>query len=170
MTKILLSLGSNLGDRAGALSAAVRLLVEKCAIKNLVVSSIYETEPVGFTDQPEYFNIAVCGETALAPEEFFMACKEIEFEIGRKNREKWHEREIDIDILMFGAENISTILVKIPHERMCERRFVLLPSDEIAPEMFHPVLRKTIREILSECEDLAAVVRRDDVKLEIGKR
>ncbi|MFN8358561.1 MAG: 2-amino-4-hydroxy-6-hydroxymethyldihydropteridine diphosphokinase [Candidatus Kapaibacterium sp.] len=156
-TFVLLSLGANLGDRHAALRMAVELLQSNHILTDIIMSSVYETEPVGYKEQPAFLNCAVSGVTMLSAAEFHSATKHIEREIGRLRREKWHEREIDIDILTFGAEVHDTDVLHIPHPRMMERKFVLVPTAEIAPEVKHPIMQATMSELLAACVDTAEV-------------
>jgi 2-amino-4-hydroxy-6-hydroxymethyldihydropteridine diphosphokinase len=140
---VYLSLGSNLGDRQANLRNAIGRLLE---LGNVVeVSSYYETEPVGFTDQPWFLNCAVAVQTELIPREFLAGIQAIEKSMGRQRTQPKGPRTIDIDILLFGAQTINTPTLTVPHPSMAERRFVLEPLAEIAPEVMHPKLRKTLR-------------------------
>ncbi len=156
MTSVLLSLGSNLGDKMRAISRAVELLTQD-TLQEVRVSSFYETAPVGFIQQPSFINIAVSGWTKYEPEILFKVCKTIEQKIGRKPRPRWHEREIDIDIILYGLETLTTEVLAIPHPQMHNRRFVLVPSAEIVPTMIHPILNTSIEELLELCEDVNPV-------------
>lgn len=158
-TFVLLSLGANLGNRLTALQSAVKFLQRESVLYEVSVSHVYETEPVGYKNQPSFLNIAVCGKTILSAIDFHASSKHIEQEIGRQNREQWHEREIDIDILLFGNEIIRLEKLQLPHPRMEERKFVLVPSADIAPDTIHPISRKTISRLLSECADTAEVIQ-----------
>lgn len=156
---VLLGLGANLGDRETALRKAVELLVERRAIYSPVLSSVYETAPVGYTEQPPFLNMVVAAGTLLLPGKLLAVCREVEKAVGRVEREKWHERELDIDILLYHTKIVAQGECIVPHPRMHERRFVLEPAAEIVPGMVHPVLRKTIAELLQQCGDTSSVRR-----------
>lgn len=133
MNRIFLSLGTNLGDKEGNLELALQLLSEN--IKILKKSSYYETEPVGYKDQPWFLNMVVEGETELSPEATLLFTKAIEMEMKRVKTIINGPRTIDVDILLFGNEKIETENLKIPHPRMLLRAFVLIPLFEIAPDL-----------------------------------
>ena len=140
-----LSLGSNVGDRAANLNAAIdrlRMLGEV-----IQVSSLYETEPVEFTAQPWFLNCVVELETEKTPEQLMEALLDIEQRMGRTRTQKKGPRSIDIDILLFGDSTVDTKGLTIPHPAVQERRFVLEPLAEIAPGVSHPRLKKTIHEL-----------------------
>jgi 2-amino-4-hydroxy-6-hydroxymethyldihydropteridine diphosphokinase len=141
-----LSLGSNVGDREGYLRDATLRLGSAGRI--ISVSSFYETEPVEFTQQPWFLNCAVALSTAKTPEELMAALVAIEEQMGRQRIQKKGPRTIDIDILLFGDTILESAALTVPHPAMHQRRFVLEPLAEIAPEAGHPVLKKTIRELL----------------------
>ena len=147
MEKIVyLSLGSNIGDRL----ANLRTALDKLAILGDVValSSFYETEPVDYIAQPWFLNCAVAIRTELMPRLFLSKIQTIEQQMGRRRIRPKGPRNIDIDILLFSNAVLSTPELQIPHPAMQERRFVLEPLAEIAPEVRHPVLEKTVRELL----------------------
>lgn len=154
---VLLAFGANLGNREQTISNAVELLLKTGAVREISFSKLYETEPVGFKDQPFFINAALKGITDLSPEILLKTCRDIETQLGRTPRAKWHEREIDIDILLYGDEILLKNDVEIPHPRMHERRFVLLPAADVAGEMLHPVFKKSIAELLKECPDTSLV-------------
>jgi 2-amino-4-hydroxy-6-hydroxymethyldihydropteridine diphosphokinase len=152
-----LSLGSNLGDRAACIERALELLSGP-DLKIVRRSALYETEPRDVKAQPWFLNIAAEVETRLFPRQLLARVEKIEKELGRKRIVVKGPRTIDIDILLFGRFVVNTPDLVIPHPRMHERRFVLEPLAELAPELRHPVTKKTIRELLASVKD--QVVRR----------
>jgi 2-amino-4-hydroxy-6-hydroxymethyldihydropteridine diphosphokinase len=154
---VYLSLGSNVGDREGQLREALARLG---AVGRVVAtSSFYETEPVEFTQQPWFLNCALALETSKTPQELIAAILHIEEEMGRRRVQKKGPRSIDIDILLFDGTVLDSKELTIPHPAMQLRRFVLEPLVEIAPELFHPVLKKTIRELRDALPQGQAVKR-----------
>jgi 2-amino-4-hydroxy-6-hydroxymethyldihydropteridine diphosphokinase len=143
---VYLSLGSNVGDRDAYLRAAIAWLETKGGIVS--VSSFYETEPVEFTEQGWFLNCAVALETAETPEQLMAAILRFEQQMGRQRIQRKGPRTIDIDILLFGDTILDTPALTVPHPAMHQRRFVLEPLAEIGPAVRHPVLKKTIRELL----------------------
>jgi 2-amino-4-hydroxy-6-hydroxymethyldihydropteridine diphosphokinase len=144
--QVYISLGSNVGDRQSHLRDAIAHLRAQGRVVS--VSSFYETEPVDFTEQAWFLNCAVSLETTRAPEQLMAAVLQIEVEMGRRRIQPKGPRIIDIDILLFGDEVINSPALTVPHPAMQDRRFVLQPLAEIAPTVRHPVLRKTIVELL----------------------
>jgi 2-amino-4-hydroxy-6-hydroxymethyldihydropteridine diphosphokinase len=132
MNKVYLSIGTNIGERESNLVEAVRHLVGMDQITVTKVSSIYETAPVGFVEQQSFFNIAVELETTLDAFEMLTYCQQVEQYLGRVRLIRWGPRSIDLDILLFNHENIETESLIVPHERMFERAFVLVPLAEIS--------------------------------------
>lgn len=151
MAKALLSLGSNLGKSR----ANIRVAIEKLGVLGTVeaVSSLYETEPVGFADQPLFLNCAAMLETALPPEELLAGLKRIETELGRVPGTLNGPRVIDIDMLLYGDAIVESGTLAVPHPRLHTRRFVLEPLAEIAPGVMHPSAGKTAAELLAVLDD-----------------
>jgi len=155
---IYLLLGSNQGDKRQFLSLAETLL--KTEVGNVVArSSIYITEAWGIADQPDFVNQVLEIETSLDPAHLLTNILEIENKIGRERVEKWGPRVIDIDILYFDVQIVSTKDLQIPHPEIQNRMFTLVPLCEIAPEFLHPVLHKTNKTLLEESSDTLAVRR-----------
>ncbi len=142
---VYLSLGSNLGDRRANLQAALARLAELGELKS--VSSFYETEPVELTSQPWFLNIAAALETELMPKQLMSRILDLERSLGRRRIQPKGPRLIDIDILLFGNSLVDTKGLTIPHPALPQRRFVLEPLAEIAPDLRHPVLKRTMREL-----------------------
>ncbi len=152
-----LSLGANLGDREGTLREALIMISALPATRCITISSLYSTAPVGYTEQPEFLNCAACVETGLPPLELLYKLQRIEIALGRKPRTKWHEREIDIDMLLYDDLTLDHQDLVLPHPEMHKRGFVLVPMSEITPDLQHPTLNCTIQELLSALEDQSSV-------------
>ena len=153
---IYLSLGSNLGDRGANLNRAIGALAQ-VGVRVLRRSAIYETEPVDFLEQPWFLNCVVEAETPLAPRALLEGLQAMERTFGSKKLVPRGPRVIDLDILFYDAAVISEAGMEIPHPRMAERRFVLVPLVELAPELAHPVLHKTAAELLAATKDHSEV-------------
>jgi len=147
MTRIYLALGSNVGDREANIKKAIELLSEK--IKDIKIGKIYISKAVGYEKQNDFFNTALEGYTDLSPTELLEFCQNVENKVGRIYRFKWGPREIDIDILMYGNEIISTEKLIIPHPYMLERDFVLMPLLDINPNLRDPISGQFLKGFLN---------------------
>ncbi len=156
MNDIFLSLGSNVGNRGANLQTAL-VNLEQWEVRVLRSSSIYETEPFGKKDQGNFFNLAVQVKTDRTPEDLLMVLHAIERSMGRERKEPWGPRTIDLDILFYGDKVKNDDHLTIPHRHLADRRFVLEPLAEIAPGFVHPVLKKTVEQLLKECTDKGTV-------------
>jgi len=165
--QVYLLLGSNRGDREQNLLRACAGIEEKIG-HIAVISPVYETQPWGFEDSTSFYNQALMAETELQPEEVLRRIHDIEAELGRVRdfsacgsscecSQAYSSRTIDIDILFYGSRILFTDELMIPHPRLHERLFTLVPLHEIAPAFIHPVYRKTVAELLSQCTDKGEV-------------
>jgi 2-amino-4-hydroxy-6-hydroxymethyldihydropteridine diphosphokinase len=145
---IFLSLGSNLGNRETYLQRALNRLREHPQITLTQLSSVYETEPVGNVDQDSFLNMVAQGETSLSPEQLLHVIQNVEQDLGRRREIYWGPRTIDIDILLYNNKRIDSEELVIPHPRMTERAFVLIPLAEIAPGWIIPGVEKNILELV----------------------
>ena len=153
MAKLFLLLGGNLGDKAKIFEDTRELLVERVG-EIIESSSIYETEPWGFESSDLFWNQVLVIQTKLQPEEVLKNTRKIEEQIGRERKaERYVSRLIDIDLLFYDDVVLKTDELEIPHPRMSDRRFVLVPLSEITESKVHPVFGKTIAELLIECSD-----------------
>jgi len=155
---IYLGLGSNLGDRAAHLEQALARLAAE-GIEVVRRSSFYVTEPVGFGPQHWFLNCVVEASTELMPRQLLRATLQVERDLGRRRTVRNGPRTIDIDILLFGTSVVSAPDLEIPHPRLAERRFVLIPLREIAPSLRHPTLHSSISELLAATADRSEVRR-----------
>ena len=151
MNKVFLGLGSNVGDKKRNIEEAVKLLSEK--IENIKVAKIYISRAVGYENQDDFLNTVISGETELDIEELFEFIKNVEKQVGRKYRFRWGPREIDIDILFFNDLIFEDENIKIPHPRIQERDFVLKPLADLDKNFVHPVLKKSVKEMLNELSE-----------------
>ncbi|HSG43554.1 MAG TPA: 2-amino-4-hydroxy-6-hydroxymethyldihydropteridine diphosphokinase [Anaerolineales bacterium] len=147
---VYLSLGTNLGNRAANLKRAIASLPPQMTVKSK--SKVYETPPWGYTEQDKFLNQVVKVTTYLEPEKLLKHIKRMEVAMGRKATFRYGPRLIDIDILFYDEEILATPSLTIPHPNLHERGFVLLPMMDIAPDLVHPVKKKSIRELVGFCE------------------
>ena len=145
-----IALGTNLGDRLANLHAAIRSLPPE--IKVLAKSHVYETPPWGYEDQPAFLNMIIKAETELEPKSLLKYLKQLEVELGREQNFRWGPRLIDLDILFYDNLVINTPLLVIPHPRLHERAFVLVPLADVAPDLIHPILQKSVSQLMAEVD------------------
>jgi len=143
-----IGIGSNLGDKVDQCEKAISEILKVNQHKLLAKSSFFKTEPIGYTAQDWFINGVIKIETDLDPSELFRALKDIESKLGRVKTFRWGPRSIDLDILFFDKRKIKTKELRIPHPFLHGRRFVLIPLAEIDPGLIHPVLKKTVQELL----------------------
>lgn len=154
---VYLGLGSNIGNRQDNLDKALDFLSQRLRIGK--VSSVYDTEPVGNPNQPRFLNLVCQAYTTLAPTGLLTLAKGVESKLGRAPSQSNAPRPIDIDILLYGDQVIETPELVIPHPRLAERAFVLVPLAEIAPDLRHPVIGKTINELLQRLPQTQSVLK-----------
>lgn len=159
MQTVYLGLGSNKGERISYIEKAIEEISGLPETKIFVRSGIYETEPWGNIEQEDYLNSVIGIQTQLNAEDLLKELKSIEKHIGRKENKKWSEREIDIDLLFYGNEIIDKDHMKVPHGQIENRRFVLVPMNEIAPGFMHPVFKKSISQLLEDTTDILKVFK-----------
>lgn len=159
LSTIYIGLGSNLGNKKENIQQALKLLNEMEGISVIKVSSFYETEPVGYEDQDWFINAVAQIETLLSPQELLKIFKDIEQKLGREQSLRWGPRKIDLDILFYDDIIYKTDDLEIPHPRLHERAFVLVPLAEIDKELMHPVYNKSIGDLLSELDTTKKVAK-----------
>ncbi len=160
MHKVALGVGSNLGDTLRCCQSAVKALVDNGICKVEKLSSWYYTEPQGYREQNWFVNGALIGSTSLDPQEMLFGLKEIERQLGRTQSFRWGPRAIDLDILFYDNLLLESENLTIPHKLLHLRRFVLVPMVEIAPSWFHPVLKKSVKELLKNLSPKGQKVKR----------
>ncbi|KHD85043.1 2-amino-4-hydroxy-6-hydroxymethyldihydropteridine diphosphokinase [Heyndrickxia ginsengihumi] len=152
-----LSLGSNIEPRLSYLHKAIKALQQSPKIEVAAISSIYETDPVGFTEQDQFLNLVVQIRTTFSAIELLDVCLAIERELGRERKIRWGPRTIDLDILLYNHENIETEKLILPHPRMHERAFVLVPLIELDKKLIHPIKKAPFTQILNDLSDKEGV-------------
>jgi len=157
MPQAYIALGSNVGDKKGNIALALSLLTKSSSVQIQKRSSLYITEPAGYEDQEDFLNMVIKIYTELSPRELFSLCKSIEKEMGRVTEIRWGPRVIDLDILLYEDNIIKEEDLVIPHPRMHERAFVLIPLAEIEPYLVHPVLGKDIKNLIKELKTFGRV-------------
>ena len=155
-----IGLGSNLGDRAGYLLLGVRGMLD-AGLDVIRLSSIYETEPVEYEKQPAFLNMVaeLRGSTLPEPQQMLARLLRIEYALGRKRDIPMGPRTIDLDLLIFKDQQRETEFLTLPHPRLALRRFVLVPLNELVPALVHPVLKKSVSELLAQTKDRSTVTR-----------
>jgi len=160
MALVYISFGSNVGDRLGNIKRALDQISAHPSITITKKSNLYETEPVGYENQDWFLNGVIEIDTEIAPDELLSLLKQIEKDVGRRESIRWGPREIDLDILLYGQRCIDAPNLTIPHPRMHQRGFVLVPLAEIAPQVIHPVLQKNAAELLGELASTKGIKRK----------
>lgn len=158
MNNIFLCLGSNLGHREENIRHAL-IELEEARVRIVKASSLYETEPVLYVEQDSFVNLVISCITNISPRQLLHTLKKIERKLGRTKSFRYGPRIIDIDILFYGDKIVELQNLSIPHRGIADRKFVLVPLNEIAPTFIHPLLNMTITELLAECKDQSSVLK-----------
>ncbi|MFB6469351.1 2-amino-4-hydroxy-6-hydroxymethyldihydropteridine diphosphokinase [Cytobacillus sp. Hz8] len=145
-----IALGSNIGNRFLYLSQAIQELAKRKEVVLENTSSVYETDPVGYEDQDPFLNMVIKVSTSLKPMDLLMVCQEIEKNLGRKREIRWGPRTLDLDILLYNQENIESENLMIPHPRMTERAFVMIPLLEINPDIHVPKMNQSLKDLWND--------------------
>jgi len=158
MSRAFIGVGSNEGERLERISSAIRALAATPQVRVVQMAMIIETEPVGGPPQPAYLNTVLELDTSLEPMELLRTLQRIEQRLGRQpSAQRWSPRPIDLDVLLYDDRVVQQPTLCIPHPRMQERRFVLEPFAQLAPDVVHPVLRRTVKELLAELVSASAL-------------
>ena len=153
MAHAYIGFGSNIDDRLNHITEALQMLLEVDSVSLMQSSSLYETEPVGYEEQDWFLNGVIAVETRLLAHQLLILLKAVEGLVGRRDRTRWAPREVDLDLLIYDQSCIDTPDLIVPHPEMHQRRFVLVPFAEIAPDVIHPILQQDIRTLLSNLND-----------------
>lgn len=157
--KVVLSIGSNIGESRNNIDIALKLLISNDVLQDVIPSSYYITEPNGFQSKNWFVNISISATTQLDPFSLLFFLKSIEYQFGRTKEEDISDRIIDIDILFFDGLCINSKYLVLPHPKLHQRNFVLIPTIEIEPDMLHPLLKKSLQNLLKECKDKLKVIK-----------
>jgi 2-amino-4-hydroxy-6-hydroxymethyldihydropteridine diphosphokinase len=158
LEKVILGLGSNVGNRFLNIGKAIENIHFSSNFSILAISPVYETEPWGFKNQNNFLNCVIIILCRLRPGVLLKELKDIENQIGRQKREKWKQREIDIDVLFYGSEVYKSKDLIIPHPQLPDRNFVLIPLADLIPDFIHPVSKKKVKDILRASKDNTGVI------------
>ena len=153
MAHAYIGFGSNIDDRLNYITQALQMLLEPDSVSLIQISSLYETEPVGYEEQDWFVNGVIAVETRLLAHQLLVLLKAIEGLVGRRDRGRWAPREVDLDLLIYDQSCINTPDLIVPHPEMHQRSFVLVPFAEIAPDVLHPIFQQDIRTLLSNLND-----------------
>jgi len=158
-----IGIGSNVGDKAQQCKRAIFEILKIGRTKLLAESSLFKTKPIGYTSQDWFVNGVIKIETEMEPLKLLRILKTIELQLGRKQTFRWGPRSIDLDVLFFDDEEVRTKELQIPHPRLHERQFVLIPLVEIDRNLLHPVLKKTVEKLLEELKEDQGVEKLDNL-------
>lgn len=150
MVTVYLALGSNVGDSPQNISKAISLLGN--ILHEIKKAPLYVSRAVGYTDQPDFFNTAISGQTELSPQDLLRAVSEVEHQVGRVKRFRWGPREIDIDIILYGDQVLETEELTIPHPHFRERDFVLQPLTDLNSQLIDPTGQQTLKQLLDQLD------------------
>lgn len=157
--KVVLSIGSNIGNPKQNIDLAIDLLLQYSVLEDIKISSYYLTEPNGYITNNWITNVSVSGNTKLTPFTMLFFIKSIEYHLGRIKKQVISDRLIDIDILLWGDKSINTKHLEVPHPRLHKRKFALIPTIEIEPNFIHPAFCTNLETILKECPDTSQVIK-----------
>ena len=159
LEKVYIGIGSNLGNRQNHCEWAIEQLRQLPSTQVTKISSFFETEPVELEDQHWFINAVVEIQTDLSPEELLASCRSLEESLGRVRAVRYGPRTIDLDLLFYGQQVMNTEELTLPHPRLHERQFVLIPLVEIAPDLFHPVQKASVKSLMDKIPDQKTVRR-----------